>query len=50
MMNLLYIDLHDCEEAVLARQESESDDCTTCEYVEKCRNFEDFICPWAITN
>ena len=33
-----YVEIMDYEEMILARQESEADDCTDCEYKENCHN------------
>ena len=37
-MNFDFYFAEDHEDLILARQESEADDCTTCEYRTRCRN------------
>ena len=39
--------MHDYEEPILSRQESEADDCRSCEYLENCRSGKEVNCPWS---
>lgn len=36
----------DLEEMILSTQDSQGDDCSSCEYLEKCRAGEWVKCPW----
>lgn len=39
--------MHDYEEAILSKQESDADDCSSCEYLESCRSGKEVTCPWS---
>ena len=42
----MYANDTDNEGAILARQESEADDCKGCEYRSECANGQRIFCPW----